>query len=229
MLRRLCIIPLLMQACVLESETCGEPFTAAEGRCVVIQSQPNAQDGGMSDGLVFAMDAERQVPIDDGVRMVERPDAGGELADFVQLLLVDSTPLSVARRTPPLPGADIDGVQIVDDSGAVIGTAVEVLDEQLNDPFQASIQTDSRATLFAPDGRAASLGTEGGFVRLRLEIERPVSALDGVEITEIGESEFDEDQYDAYLCREDSVRLDNCVFLGTGQTGPTYLGFMAID
>ena len=58
MLRRLCIIPLLMQACVLESETCGEPFTAAEGRCVVIQSQPNAQDGGVSDGLVFAMDAE---------------------------------------------------------------------------------------------------------------------------------------------------------------------------
>ena len=227
--RPLFMIPLILQACVLESETCGDPFVLVDGRCVVSQPQPNAQDNGVNDASNFANDDDRSIPTDGGVRMTEQRDTGPVVPDFIQILLIDSTPLSVARRTPPLPGADIDGLQVFDDTGVVFGTAVEVLQAQLNDPFQASIQTESRAALFAPDGRAASLGTEGGFIRLRLEVERPVTALDGVEIVEIGESDDDEDQYDAYLCRANSIRLDNCVFLGAGQTGRTFLNFTPID
>ena len=56
MLRALCIIPFILQACVLEPETCGESFTAVEGRCVAIQLQSNTQDGGGGDVSAFAMD-----------------------------------------------------------------------------------------------------------------------------------------------------------------------------
>ena len=85
----------------------------------------------------------------------------------------------------------------------------------------ASIQMDSRASLGTPDGRAVSLGTQGGFVKVSLGLSRPLRPGDTITIVEIDEAMGDEDRYEAFICRADAEFLTGCRVLGMAASGAT--------
>ncbi len=169
------LIPLLLalQGCILATEDCGFGFEEIDGRCVPVDTpepfrderEPRAvrpdDDGGV--GVVDAGEA--------------RPDPWSV---FKVVLIVDR---SEAVSLPPVPGADIDAVTV---EGSQFGFGVGVLDAQINDPFGASLAKDPRSAIGTPDAFAlfedfdffVSLGTEGGFVKLGLELERPLEEGD---------------------------------------------------
>ena len=130
-------------------------------------------------------------------------------SDYDQILLVDRTEVPDSRATPALPGSDIDAIIIIDESENVTGQGTRIIDEQVNDPFGANIQSDPRAVLGRPDGRAVSLGPQG-FVRVQLSLDGPLRLTDRVRIVELEERPDDLDRYEAFICATDSEGLDGC-------------------
>jgi hypothetical protein len=175
------------------------------------------------------MDATNVVDAGISVDASSVPDMAAAWVNYRNLLLVDRTSDTDVRRTPALPGADIDGVLIHDERGNFVGTGQSVVDARINDPFDANIQLDPRAALLRPDSRAVSLGTQGGFVRLGLELSRPLQSGDLIEVSEIRERMDDTDRFEAFLCRTDADGLRGCVILGIGLSGTTTFLVPSID
>ncbi|MBV72090.1 MAG: hypothetical protein CMH52_12250 [Myxococcales bacterium] len=215
---------LILWGCILESEECGKQFVPREKRCVPAQPADDfgagaaaesldaaAKDGG---GLDVVMDATTtQATLD--------AETVNPWDEFVQILIVDRTEDAAARQTPALPGADIDGLSIADETGVLIGTGDVIIDDRVNDPFMANIQLNSGAGLGPPDGRAVSLGTQGGFIRVGLGLDRPLRDGDIISIFEIAEAMGDQDRYEAFICRNDAEALRGCRVLGLAASGST--------
>jgi len=222
------IFCLLQVGCLLQPEDCGEGFKPVEDRCVPLKEapplNPDAQafefdaatltdvgkegliDGDLADGSPF-QDAETI------------PDMASPWAEYTVILIVDRTEDGDARETPAVPGADIDGLLLKGGVGEIIGFAGQVIDSRINDPFRANIQREPRAALLTPDDRAVSLGSQGGYVRLGLELQRSLRAGDSVEVYELIERPGDPDRYETFLCRGNSEGLRGCRILGIGEAG----------
>jgi hypothetical protein len=226
--------PLLLfflSGCLLEPSDCGPSFQAQSGRCEPATAPPQytplTADKGPTQTERPGLDAGGQ--LDQGIEPDASysvdgtivPDMATPWAAYENLLVVDRTTDGDARQTPALPGADIDGVLIKDERGEFIGTAQEVIDARINDPYQANIQLEPSAALRMPDGRAVSLGTQGGFVRLRLELSRSLLSGDLVEVVELRERSGDADKFEVFLCRSDADGLRGCIILGIGGSGST--------
>ena len=151
--------------------------------------------------------------------MVDTGLVEDEWSAYSVVLVVDRTGDDAARSTPALPGADIDAVEVLDSEDRVIGVADSVIDSRINDPYEANIQAVPRSALGRADVRAVSLGTQGGFVRLSLTTDQPITAQARLRIVEIEEEFVNEDAFEIFLCRADSEGLSGCRSLGTSESG----------
>ena len=218
------MIPALLSGCILVSEECGNGFSLSDGRCVPVEGSDSIVDSDSRVGAIESVSDAAVVTPDEDSTGVDQ-DMAAEVPtiwqDFEHILIVDRTEDGGARRTPALPGSDIDGITVSDGAGMSVGTGDAVVDERINDPFMASIQMDSRASLGTPDGRAVSLGTQGGFVKVSLGLSRPLRPGDTITIVEIDEVMGDGDRYEAFICRADAEFLTGCRVLGVAARGGT--------
>ena len=228
----LTIFACLLTGCLLSEEPCGLDFKVVEGRCVPLQAPPPfrassdpSEDATPRDGAVRDLGL-RLEPVFDASPVELLPDAGPEPVEdewsaYSVILVVDRTPDGSANRTPALPGADIDAVEVLGPDDGIIGVADAVIDARINDPYEASIQTEPRSALGRADDRSVSLGTQGGFVRLSLSTERPITRAARVRVVEVEEAFENEDTFEVFLCRADSEGLSGCRPLGTSADGTT--------
>ncbi|MEE2756260.1 MAG: hypothetical protein VYA30_06350 [Myxococcota bacterium] len=226
------IIIMFSCGCILESEECGKTFVLRDQRCVPAENPGEfglgagsaPSDAGINDSTRFDDVIDLSVDLGGIDAQVDNP-----WADFVHILIVDRTADGDAQQTPAVPGADIDGVTVADPLGMRVGTGEVIINERINDPYMASIQRSSRAGLGLPDGRAVSLGTQGGFIRVGLGLERPLRGGDIISIVEIDEVMGNQDRYEAFICRTDAEALRGCRVLGVASSGATEFSLDVID
>ena len=120
----LTIFACLLTGCLLSEEPCGLDFKVVEGRCVPLQAPPPfrassdpSEDATPRDGAVRDLGL-RLEPVFDASPVELLPDAGPEPVEdewsaYSVILVVDRTPDGSANRTPALPGADIDAVEVL--------------------------------------------------------------------------------------------------------------------
>lgn len=209
----LALVPPL-SGCLLSEEDCGEGFVFEEARCVPLQP-PRPFRGG-----------DAALRIDGGALPEPEPEPPpDEWAPFDIALVVDDTRRDSVSQTPSMPGADIDAIEAVEGApagGAAFGRGVEVLASMFTDPFRSNSNTDPSAALGRPDGRVASLGPGGGFVFVRLGLERALRRGDVIAVTEGVEPAGREDAYTLYLCTS-AEGLQDCRAVGAGGAGVTRL------
>ncbi len=204
-----------LPGCLLSEEDCGAGFVFDGERCLPAEPAPpfRAGDAGLrNDGAAADLEPKPapEPTLDDW-------------AEFRIALIIDSTPRAATGQTPASPGADIDAIQAVEPTprGDVrIGVGGVVLGALFNDPFDGSLNLDPAAVLGEPDGRVASLGPDGGFVYVELDLDRPLRTGDLLVVVERLEPDGQQDGYTLYLCRSpDSI--DDCRQMGDGQPGTT--------
>ncbi len=203
-----------LSGCLLAEEDCGAGFAFEDGRCVPLRAPPP-----------FYPDGEPAPDPDDGLPTADAtpPPPPDRWADHRIALIVDLTVSGAARQTPATPGADIDAVQAIEvtPGGDVrIGRGAEVLGALFDDPFEGNLNLDATAVLGLPDGRVASLGAEGGFVYVGLDLTRPLRAGDVIVVAELTDPRGEADLYALFMCRTpDSI--ENCESMGEGGPGIT--------
>jgi len=170
------------------------------------------------EGSELSEDAQTETSVNDATAPADAMGLSPFTA-FSDVLVVDRTEVSDSRPTPALPGTDIDAIIVVDDIDAVIGRSARIIDAQVNDPFEANVQTNTRAALDEPDGRAVSIGPQG-FIRVALELDRPLRTTDVLTIFELEERPEDADRYEVFMCIDGSAGLEGCRSLGEGTSGP---------
>lgn len=207
-------IAALLTGCLLAEEDCGIGFVFDGDRCVPTDPPPPFRAGDAGTRTDRGADADPPPEPEP-----EPPDA--EWAGFGIVLLVDRTPRDAAGQTPSTPGADIDAIQAVEPSprgDSRIGVGGRVLGAALEDPFDGSLNSDPDALLGVPDGQVASLGAEGGFAYVALDLDRPLRRGDLLVVVERSENSGGQDAYAAFLCQtQESVQ--DCRELGRGGSG----------
>ena len=222
------ILTCLLTGCLLQSEPCGLDFKAVDGQCVPLQAPPpfTSDPDTPPDASTDAADARdlglRLEPVFDASIVDVESDSTveeDEWSAYSVVLLVDRSPDDSANGTPAIPGADIDAVEILAMDDRSFGSANDVIDARINDPYEANIQMEPRSALGLPDGRAVSLGTQGGFLRLALTTQGPITATARLRVVELEEDAPNEDAFEVFLCRSDSEGLSGCRSLGTVDGG----------
>lgn len=232
-------LALLLPGCLLQTEPCGIDFVSVDDRCVPAVDPPPYREGdaGGAFDLAPRPDAgpfDGDVPLDvgpiDGPLMDQAvPDRGPlpPVGPFSQVLLVDRTPLAVARNTPESPGADFDALMMIGFDGSFAYAGL-VTAAQVNDPFGRSRFTDPNGVLGPPDTPefenpegVVSLGGEGGFVLLSFPFGRDFASGDELQIVELaGDAAVDE--YDVYLCPAPPTNAAACLLLGRASTASRF-------
>lgn len=217
--RLLSIVALLasMAGCLLVEEDCGFGFELDGDRCVPVRTPPPfgsaPGDGGVEpDGGVQLVDLGP--PVDAAV--------DEDWLGFEVVLIVDRTARSDITDTPDTPGADIDAVQAIEQGvrgDQRIGQGAVVEGDFLLDPFEDNAHLEPEAVVGLPDGEAASLGGDGGYLYVRLELMRSLRGGDVIVVVERNEQRAPSDVYELYLCREPDDTLQACRALGRSGTG----------
>lgn len=199
----------LNTGCILETEDCGPDLRLEDDRCVPTQAPPPYYPPG-------SRPSPGPQPPDAGAG----PDAApSPWARFDTALVVDRGGPDEAAFSPYYPGADIDGVLV--EGPGLYGFGVSVVESRVHDPYGVSFATDPNAALGEPESAGlepsllVSLGTEGGFVGLSLDLERALRSGDVLTVYEVEEDPAD-DRYELYLCRDGGITNDACVSLGQG-------------
>lgn len=210
--------------CLLAEEDCGVGFAFDGERCVPRLPAPPFAPGEGADGAGRgSSDAVAPLTPDAEPPPPPPPPPPDVWSEHRIALIVDRTPLALVARTPATPGADIDAVQAIVDGprgDERIGLGGEVLGALFNDPFRGNLNLDASAVLDLPDRRVASLGAEGGFVYVGLDLDRPLRVGDAIVVVEQAENGGEGDAYELYLCRSpDSI--DDCRPAGLGGPGIT--------
>lgn len=225
-----------LSGCILDTEQCGPDFVLRDNRCVPqiepLPFRPEADafpvpEVGPQFDATLRTDSGAKPGIDAGGPLDARfrPDAAAPpnpWAPFVNILLVDLTAVRDARATPQTPGADLDAVRVVGPDQRGFGG--ELIEFIINDPFDQNRATDPSQALGPPDWRdgrvdgIVSLGTDGGFIYMSLEMSRPLARGDVIEISEAESSGGrTADRLQAWLCLDGHPDPDNCRELGEGQ------------
>lgn len=201
-----------LAGCLLAEEDCGDGFGFDGVRCVPLGDPSPPRDPG-AGGQDPGASADAGPTVD-----MEPPSIW---AEYRVVLLIDRTRPADASRTPASPGADIDAVQIVEATPIgerPVGVAIQAAGFVL-DPFDGNLNTDLERVLGPPDGRAVSMGTDGGYMYVSLDLERPLRSADLIVITEVTEVGADADRYQVYLCREPDDSLQDCRLLDVAGGG----------
>lgn len=227
--------PLLLGGCIMETEACGTGFVERNGRCVAPPDPPvrRREESGDFDYGTFAYDgsywADAKEPPDRRSPDAAVPDIfiANPWSEFPYVRLVDLTSRAGARLTTDTPGADIDAVMVQGPDGRLFGQ--RVVSAVINDPFGRSVAQDPDSALGPPDWTEGhwsgfvSLGTEGAYLVIELELNRSLRSGDHLTVFEVENRSSSDDRVEVALCREDWSAPDACVYLGEGQSRMDFL------
>lgn len=220
-MRQWCLIGvagLLSSGCILSTEQCGLGFIEEDGRCVLEESPPpyysdavpefELRDAGLFD-VPRILEPEPSPP--------PEPEPGFDpWADRPLILVVDRSDQADARNSPTSPGFDLDAVLVIDEQSELVGLAVAWESAQINDPFGRNLSRDPEAAIGEPDasgpdepGRYVSLGADGGYVFMRLDLFEPIRTGHQLLVFEMDRDRGDESA-ELYLCVEGPLDLGRC-------------------
>lgn len=226
-------LAVLLPGCILSTQQCGPDFVEeADGRCVLAEPAPPyysdatpdraAVDAGPVDAWIqdarFAPDFEPEPAPDPEPDPSMDPWAGRTHA-----LIVDRTSRDEARSTPTSPGYDLDAILLFEEDGELAGFGGPWESAQINDPFGRNLSRDPGAALGEPDSRGfdeprayVSLGADGGYVHLRLELFTPLRSGMTVRLFDMDADRANE-RAEVFLCFDGGLDLNQCRTAGIAQ------------
>lgn len=223
-----------LSGCILATELCGPGFVEEDGRCLIAEAPPPYYgDLGPDRGLV-EVDA---APVDALVIIDPDPDpappepepepAFDPWRDRPLVLIVDRTSRGDARNSPTSPGFDLDAILVIDENSELVGLGGPWESAQINDPFGRNLSRDPDAVIGEPDANGlddpnayVSLGGDGGYVYLRLELFEPIRTGLQLLIFEMDRDRADE-RAEVFLCLEGRLDLSLCRSAGDARGNAT--------
>lgn len=217
------VVALLQTGCILSTEQCGEGFIEEDGRCVLEESAPpyysdarpdfELRDASLADTPLIIVEPEPAPP---EPQPPEPEPVFDPWTDRPLALIVDRGDRGDARNSPTSPGFDLDALLVIDENSELIGLVAAWESAQINDPFGRNLSRDPDAAIGEPDanglddpGAYVSLGADGGYVFLRLELFEPVRTGHQLLIFEMDRDRADE-RAEVYLCFEGALDLSRC-------------------
>lgn len=209
-----CVVAASLGGCLLDQALCGPDFVEVDGRCVVAATPPPFRPAREDAGPPPAALRDATVARDAAIDASDLPPA--PWAQYDRIVVVDRTAPQVVRRTPRSPGFDLDAVEVGGDAAATYG--IQVVESFLvpgpngaADPTAAlgRPERDDNPTTFV------SLGGEGGYVALRVGLDRPLDWGDHVTVYSVS---FDggDDAFELFLCVGEPIDPARCLSVGRG-------------